>query len=70
MCHLLPLRMCHLLLFESSPIDSSPEQLVRRSRRLRRPPDCYPPLAFTATALSELASYHDFFTKAQTRAHH
>jgi hypothetical protein len=55
---------------ESSPIDSSPEQLVRRSRRLRRPPDCYPPLAFTATALYELVSYHDFFTKAQTRAHH
>jgi hypothetical protein len=25
----------------SSLIDSSPEQLVRRSHRLRRPPDCY-----------------------------
>jgi hypothetical protein len=40
----------------SSPIDSSPEQLVRRSHRLRRPSDCYSPLAFTVTTLSELAS--------------
>jgi hypothetical protein len=43
----------------SSLIDSSPEQLVRRGHRLRRPPDCYSPSAFTATALSEPASYHD-----------
>jgi hypothetical protein len=43
----------------SSPIDSSPEQLVRHGHRLRRPPDCYSPSAFTATALFELASYHD-----------
>jgi hypothetical protein len=41
----------------SSPTDSSPEQLVRRSHRLRRPPDCYSPSAFTVTALSEPASY-------------
>jgi hypothetical protein len=38
---------------------SSPEQLVRRSYRLHQPPDCYSPLAFTAIALSELASYRD-----------
>jgi hypothetical protein len=43
----------------SSPIDSSPKQLVRRGHRLRRPPDCYYPSAFTATALSEPATYHD-----------
>jgi hypothetical protein len=43
----------------SSLTDSSPEQLVRRSHRLHRPPDCYSPSAFTATALSELASYRD-----------
>jgi hypothetical protein len=43
----------------SSPIDSSLEQLVRRSHRLRRPPDCYSSSAFIATALSELASYRD-----------
>jgi hypothetical protein len=42
-----------------SPIDSSLEQLVRRGHHLRRPPDCYSPLAFTVTALSEPASYHD-----------
>jgi hypothetical protein len=42
-----------------SSIDSSSEQLVRRSHHLRRPPDCYSPSAFTATALSEPASYHD-----------
>jgi hypothetical protein len=36
----------------SSPTNSSPEQLVRRSHRLRRPPDCYSPSAFTVTALS------------------
>jgi hypothetical protein len=43
----------------SSPIDSSPEQLIRRSRRLRRPPNYYSPSAFIATTLSESASYHD-----------
>jgi hypothetical protein len=43
----------------SSLADSSPEQLVRRSHRLRRPPDYYSPKAFTATALSEPASYRD-----------
>jgi hypothetical protein len=43
----------------SSEIDSSLEQLVRRSHCLRRPPDCYSPSTFTATALSGLASYHD-----------
>jgi hypothetical protein len=35
------------------------EQFVRRSHRLHRPPDCYSPSAFTVTALSEPASYHD-----------
>jgi hypothetical protein len=34
----------------SSPVDSSPEQLIRRSHRLRRPPDYYSPSAI-ATAL-------------------
>jgi hypothetical protein len=43
----------------SSPIDSSPEQFVRCSHRLRRLPDCYSFSAFIATALSELASYRD-----------
>jgi hypothetical protein len=43
----------------SSLTDSSSEQLVRRSHRLRRPPDCYSPSAFTATALSEPASYRN-----------
>jgi hypothetical protein len=43
----------------SSPIVSSLEQLVRHSHHLRRPPDCYSPLAFTITALSEPASYHN-----------
>jgi hypothetical protein len=40
-------------------IDSSPEQLVRRSHHCRRPPDCYSSLTFTTTTLSELASYRD-----------
>jgi hypothetical protein len=35
----------------SSPTDSSLEQLVRRSHRLRRPPDCYSPSTFIVTAL-------------------
>jgi hypothetical protein len=43
----------------SSLIDSSLEQLVRHSHRLRRPPDYYSPSAFTAAALSDLASYRD-----------
>jgi hypothetical protein len=44
----------------SSPVEpSSSEQLVRRSHRLHRPPDCYSPSAFTTTALSEAASYHE-----------
>jgi hypothetical protein len=43
----------------SSLTNSSPEQLVRCSHRLHRSLDCYSPSAFTATALSELASYHD-----------
>jgi hypothetical protein len=43
----------------SSSIDSSPEQLVRRSYRLRRPSDCYSTSAFTVTALSEPTSYRD-----------
>jgi hypothetical protein len=43
----------------SSLTDSSSEKLVRRSHRLHRPPDCYSPLAFIATALFEPASSHD-----------
>jgi hypothetical protein len=43
----------------SSPIGSSPEQLVGRGQRIRRPPNCYSPSAFTTTTLSESASYHD-----------
>jgi hypothetical protein len=43
----------------SSSIGSSPEQLLERGQRIRRPPNCYSRSAFTATALSELASYHD-----------
>jgi hypothetical protein len=44
---------------ESSPIDSSPRQLLTCGHCLRRPPDCYSPSAFTVTALYEPASYHD-----------
>jgi hypothetical protein len=43
----------------SFPTDSSPEQLVRRSYRLHRPPDCYSPSTFTSTAFFEPASYCD-----------
>jgi hypothetical protein len=43
----------------SSLTDYSSEQLVRRSQHLHRPPDCYSPLTFIATALSEPASYRD-----------
>jgi hypothetical protein len=46
MCHL-PLWRCHL----------GRGQRIRR--RIRRPPNCYSPSAFTATAMSELASYRD-----------
>jgi hypothetical protein len=44
---------------ESSPVDFSPEQLIRHSHCLRWPPDYYSPSAFTATAISEPASYRD-----------
>jgi hypothetical protein len=43
----------------SSPIGSTPEQLLGRGQRIRRPPNCYPPSTFTATALSKPASYRD-----------
>jgi hypothetical protein len=43
----------------SSPIGSSPEQLLGRGQRIRRPPNCYSPSAFTVTALSEPASYRN-----------
>jgi hypothetical protein len=43
----------------SSPIGSSLEQLLRRGQCIRRSPNCYSPSAFTATALSEPASYRD-----------
>jgi hypothetical protein len=36
----------------SSPIGSSPEQLLGRGQRIRQPPNYYSPSAFTATALS------------------
>jgi hypothetical protein len=35
------------------------EQLLGRGQRIRRLPNCYSTSAFTTTALSELASYHD-----------
>jgi hypothetical protein len=43
----------------SSPIGSSSEQLLGRGQRIRRPPNCYSPSAFTVTTLSEPASYRD-----------
>jgi hypothetical protein len=43
----------------SSPIGSSPGQLLGHGQRIRRPPNFYSPSAFTATALSEPASYRD-----------
>jgi hypothetical protein len=43
----------------SSPIGSSPEQLLGRGQCICRPPNCYSPSAFTATAHSEPASYRD-----------
>jgi hypothetical protein len=47
------------LVASSSPIGSSLEQLLRRGQRIRRPPNYYTLSAFTATALSEPASYRD-----------
>jgi hypothetical protein len=43
----------------SSLTDFSPEQLVRHSHNLHRPPDYYSPSTFTATALSKPAFYRD-----------
>jgi hypothetical protein len=43
----------------SSPIGSSLEQHLERGQHIRRPPNCHSPSAFTATALSEPAFYHD-----------
>jgi hypothetical protein len=43
----------------SSLSDSSPKQLVIRSHRLCRPPDCYSSLTFTVTTLSEPTAYRD-----------
>jgi hypothetical protein len=43
----------------SSPIGSSSEQLLGYGQHIRRPPNCYSPSAFTATTLSEPASYRD-----------
>jgi hypothetical protein len=44
----------------SPPVASSSlEKLLGRDQRIRRPPNCYSPSAFTATALSELASYRN-----------
>jgi hypothetical protein len=42
-----------------SPIGSSLEQLLGRGQRVHRPPNCYSPSAFIATALSEPTSYRD-----------
>jgi hypothetical protein len=43
----------------SSPIGSSPEQLLGHGQHIRRPANYYSSSAFTATALDEPASYHD-----------
>jgi hypothetical protein len=43
----------------TSSISSSPEQLLGRGQHIRRPPNCYSPSTFTATALSEPTSYRD-----------
>jgi hypothetical protein len=60
MCHL-PLWRCHLLLLLRPSLRLVPllEQLLGRGQRIRRLPNCYSTSAFTATTLSELASYHD-----------
>jgi hypothetical protein len=41
----------------SSLIGSSPEQLLGHGQHIRRSPNCYSPSTFTATTLSEPASY-------------
>jgi hypothetical protein len=41
----------------SSPIDFSPEQLVRCSHLLRRPPDCYSRSAFVTPHVSKPHDY-------------
>jgi hypothetical protein len=46
-------------LLESSPLDSSLDQLVRLSHHLHRPPDYYSPSAFMTATLFDLASYHN-----------
>jgi hypothetical protein len=51
----------------SSPIGSSLEQLLGRGQRICRPPNCYSPSAFTATALSQSASYHDVILHPEWR---
>jgi hypothetical protein len=43
----------------SSLIGFCPEEFLGRGQRIRRPPNCYSPSTFTATALSEPASYRD-----------
>jgi hypothetical protein len=43
----------------SSPIGPSQEQLLGSGQRIRWPPNCYSHSAFTATAISELASYRN-----------
>jgi hypothetical protein len=43
----------------SSPIGSSLAHLLGHGQRICRPPNYYSPSAFTATALSEPASYRD-----------
>jgi hypothetical protein len=43
----------------SSSIGSSLEQLLGCGQHIRRPPNCYSPSTFTATALFEPASYRD-----------
>jgi hypothetical protein len=47
------------LVASSSPIGFSPEQLLGHGQHIHRPPNCYSPSAFTATALSKPASYRD-----------
>jgi hypothetical protein len=53
------------LVVSSSPIGSSPEQLHGCDQRIRRPPNCYSPSTFTATTLSELASYRDAILQSE-----
>jgi hypothetical protein len=42
----------------SSPIDSSPEQLVRRSYRIHKLPDYYSPSAFTTSTLERSGTWN------------